>query len=65
MLLYVFQSSIQVLLGSLTEGEVTWQPVRWWTLGGYVGHIAGGDAVGALFVDRTLVTATLVSTLRF
>jgi hypothetical protein len=51
--------------GWITEGEATWQPLRWWTVSGYLGHIAGGDAVGALFADRTLLTATLVSTLRF
>jgi hypothetical protein len=51
--------------GWITEGEATWRPVRWWTLNGYLGHIAGGDAVGALFADRTLLTAALVSTLSF
>ena len=52
-------------LGWVVEGEVAWRPVRWWTLQAYVGHIAGGDAVAALFADQRLVTATLLSTLRF
>jgi hypothetical protein len=52
-------------LGTLVEGDVSWHPVRWWTLRGYAAGIAGGDAVGALFAGRRLFTASLESRLSF
>jgi hypothetical protein len=52
-------------LGTIVEGEAMWRPVRWWMLCGYLAHMAGGDAVGALFADRQLVTAALVSRFSF
>jgi hypothetical protein len=52
-------------LGTLVEGNVSWRPVRWWTLRGYAAHIAGGDAVGAVFAGRRLFTASLESRLTF
>ena len=52
-------------LGWITEGEVVWQPVRWWTVSAYAAHFAGGDAVATLFADPRLFTATLVSRFSF
>lgn len=52
-------------LGTLVEGDVSWHPVPWWTLRGYAAHIAGGDAVGAVFAGRRLFTASLESRLSF
>jgi hypothetical protein len=52
-------------LGTLVEGDVSWQPVPWWTLRGYAAGFAGGDAVGAVFAGRRLFTASLESRLSF
>lgn len=52
-------------LGTLVEGELSWQPTPWWTLRGYAAGIAGGDAVGAVFAGRRLFTASLESRLSF
>lgn len=52
-------------LGTVVEGDVSWRPVRWWTLRGYAASIAGGDAVSAVFAGRRLFTASLESRLGF
>ena len=52
-------------LGTIVEGEVTWRPARWWTLRGYAGRMAGGDAVRNVFAGRRLVTAWLESLVSF
>ncbi|HUU35981.1 MAG TPA: alginate export family protein [Vicinamibacterales bacterium] len=44
-------------LGTVVEGELTWQPVRRWTLRGYAGRMTGGEAVQRLFAGDRLVTA--------
>jgi Alginate export len=52
-------------LGTVVEAGATWRPVRWWTLRGYAGRMAGGDVVSGLFSGSRLVTAWLESTVRF
>ncbi len=52
-------------LGTVTEGNVRWQPTRWWTLQAFAGRMNGGDVVSRLFSGHRLVTAWLESTVRF
>ena len=53
-------------LGTITEGEVMWQPVRWWTLCGLPGPLGRRRRRGAPFSPTArLVTATLVSRFSF
>ena len=52
-------------LGTIFEGDLSWQAARWWTLRGYLAGFAGGDAVGAVFAGRRLFTASLESRITF
>ncbi|MEP7117120.1 MAG: alginate export family protein [Acidobacteriota bacterium] len=52
-------------LGAIVEGEVTWRPIRWWTLRAYGAHMAGGDVVRNLFGGARLTTAWLESLFSF
>ena len=53
-------------LGTIVEGEVLWQPVRWWTLARLRWPTSPAATPWApLFADRRLFTATLVSRFSF
>lgn len=52
-------------LGAILEAETVWTPVSWWRLHVYAAHMAGGEAVRAVFAGDRLFTARIESRVRF